>query len=56
MGADCVLKLSWLLHMQLAALDGWVRGVDLPETRSKTGLLPVEGVEIAGESAFRNSV
>ena len=56
-GADCVFRLSWLLHMQLAALEGWVRGVDLPvDIRSKTGLLPVEGVETAGESAFRNSV
>lgn len=45
-----------MLHTQLAALEGWVRGVDLPESRSKTGLLAVEGVETAGESALRNSV
>ena len=56
MGADCVLKLSWLLHMQLAALEGWVMGVDLPEARSNMGLLAVEGVETAGDSALRNSV
>ena len=42
--------------MQLAALEGWVMGVDLPERRSNMGLLPVEGVETAGESALRNSV
>ena len=42
--------------MQLAALEGCVIGVDLPEMRSKRGLLPVEGVERAGESALRNSV
>ena len=55
-GADCVLRLSWPLHMQLEALEGWVIGVDLPEGRSKMGLLPVEGVDIAGDKALRNSV
>lgn len=55
-GADCVFWLSWLLHMWLEALEGCVRGVDLPESRSKMGLLAVEGVETAGERALRNSV
>lgn len=55
-GADWALRLSWLLHPQLAALEGWVMGVDLPERRSNTGLRPVEGVETAGDSALRNSV
>lgn len=31
-------------------------GVDLPEARSKTRDLPVEGVETAGERVLRNSV
>ena len=58
MGADVdeAFKISWLLHIQLFALDGWVMGVDLPESLSKTGLLPVEGVDTAGERALRNSV
>ena len=48
---------SWVLQGQLEALLGCVTGVALPEyKRSNTGLRPVEGVEIAGESAFRNSV
>lgn len=55
-GADCIFRLSWLLHMQLVALEGWVMGVDLPDRRSKMGLLPVEGVETAGDRALRNSV
>ena len=55
-GADCIFMLSWVLHMQLVALEGWVMGVDLPDMRSKMGLLPVDGVETAGESALRNSV
>ena len=55
-GADCVFRLSRPLHMQLAALEGWVMGVDLPDMRSKMGLLPVEGVDTAGERALRNSV
>lgn len=42
--------------MQLAALDGCVMGVDLPEMRSNKGDRPVEGVEMAGERALRNSV
>ena len=56
MGAEDAFKLSGPLHIQLAALEGWVMGVDLPERRSNIGLLPVEGVETAGESALRNSV
>ena len=56
MEAEDVFKPSWLLHIQLAALEGCVMGVDLPEIRSKTGDRPVEGVEIAGDKALRNSV
>lgn len=48
--------MSWLLQEQLLALEGWVRGVDLPERRSNIGDLPVEGVETAGERVLRNSV
>ena len=45
------------MHGQIAALLGCVRGVDLPEQAgSKTALLPVDGVESAGERALRNSV
>lgn len=55
-GAEYVLEVSLLLQRQLLALEGWVRGVDLPETRSKIGDLPVEGVETAGERVLRNSV
>ncbi len=55
-GAEDAFRPSGPLHIQLAALEGWVMGVDLPETRSNIGLLPVEGVETAGESALRNSV
>lgn len=56
MGADCVFKVSWLLQGQLLALDGWLRGEDLPERRSKIGDMPVEGVETAGERVRRKSV
>ena len=56
MGAESALEDSWLLQQQLLALEGWLRGVDLPERRSKMGDLPVEGVETAGERALRNSV
>ena len=56
MGADWVFKASWLLQEQLLALEGWLRGVDLPDRRSKIGDMPVEGVETAGERVLRNSV
>lgn len=48
---DDALTMSWPLHVQLTALEGWVRGVDCPavESLSKIGLLPVDGVERAGE-------
>lgn len=39
----------------LPALDGWVDGVDLPESE-KLGLLAVAGLDTAGERALRNSV
>ena len=55
-GAESALEVSWPLHRQLLALDGWVMGVDLSERRSKIGDLPVEGVEAAGERVLRNSV
>lgn len=46
-----------MLHEQaLPALDGAEVGVDLPDLSEKPKLLPVEGLEIAGERAFRNSV
>ena len=41
----------------LTALDGVEVGVDLPENWSeKRELLPLDGLEMAGESALRNSV
>lgn len=41
----------------LAALEGWVLGVDLGEPLSeKLGLLLEPGVEIAGDRALRKSV
>lgn len=46
-----------LLHEQaLPALDGAEVGVDLPDLSENVKLLPVEGLDIAGERAFRNSV
>lgn len=55
MGAE-VLWASLLHEQALPALDGAEVGVDLPEMSEKLKLLPVEGLEIAGERAFRNSV
>lgn len=46
-----------MLHEHaLPALDGAEVGVDLPDLSEKVKLLPVEGLDIAGERAFRNSV
>lgn len=46
-----------MLHKQaLPALEGAEVGVDLPDLSENVKLLPVEGLEIAGERAFRNSV
>lgn len=46
-----------LVHEQaLPALDGADVGVDLPDFSQKVELLPVDGLETAGDSALRNSV
>lgn len=51
-----VFRASLLHEQALPALDGAEVGVDLPDLSEKVKLLPVEGLEIAGERAFRNSV
>lgn len=56
MGADDGLWASWLHEQVLPALDGTEVGVDLPDLSQNVELLPVEGLDTAGERALRNSV
>lgn len=56
MVADEELWTSWLHEQPLPALDGAEVGVDLPDLSPNVELLPVDGLETAGESALRNSV
>ena len=55
-GADVLFWLSQLQDRLLPALDGCDIGVNLPDRSEKLELLLVEGLEIAGERAFRKSV
>lgn len=54
--ADDGLWTSLLHEQALPALDGAEVGVDLPDLSQNVELLPVDGLETAGESALRNSV
>lgn len=56
MAAEDDLWASLLHEHALPALDGAEVGVDLPDLSQKVELLPVDGLETAGESALRNSV
>lgn len=56
MVADEDLWTSLLHEQALPALDGAEVGVDLPDFSQNVELLPVDGLETAGESALRNSV
>ena len=58
-GAEVVesLRLSQLQEQLLPALDGWDNGVNFPDLswKLKVELLPVEGLDMAGDRALRKS-
>lgn len=57
-GAEVDLSLSQLQERLLPALDGWEMGVNFPSLSEKLELvlLPVEGLDIAGDKALRKSM